>query len=80
MCPRVFRPLVIACLVIASSACQPQRPGMQAKDMGIGLAAYVEPTGAGPVGGRPTAYLGDMFSSEEAALAAKPPELASPTF
>ena len=76
MSPRVFHPMVIACLVIASSACQPQWPGMQSKDMGRSLAAHVEPTGAGPVG----AYLGEMFSSEEAALAGRPPESESPTF
>ena len=55
MSPRVFRPIVIACLVMASSACQPPRPGMQ--------AAYVGPT-AGPVGEQPAAYLGDLFSRE----------------
>jgi len=80
MCPRVFRPLVIACLVIASSGCQPQRPGIHSQNMGSVLAGYVEPAGAGPAGGRPVSYLGDMFSGEEAALASKPPEIESPTF
>jgi hypothetical protein len=72
MSPRVFRPIVIACLVMASSACQPPRPGMQ--------AAHVGPTAAGPVGEQPAAYLGDLFSREEAALASKPPESESPSF
>lgn len=80
MCPQVFRPLVIACLVIASSACQPQRSGIQSKNMGNVVAGYVEPAGAGPAGALPVSYLGDMFSGEEAALASKPPEIESPTF
>lgn len=80
MCTQVFRSLVIACLVIASSACQPQRPGIQSKNMGNVLPGYVEPAAAGPAGALPASYLGDMFSGEEAALASKPPEIESPTF
>ncbi len=80
MCHEMFRPLVFACLVIASSACQPQRPGIQTS-LANGLAGLVESAGASPIGGNPVTFFGDLFSNEEEALAAKPLELMmSPTF
>ena len=66
MSHEVFRPVVLACLAIASSACQPQGPGLQA-GMANGLAEKI-----------PATYFGDLFRAEEAALAAKPRETAEP--
>ncbi|WP_431276061.1 hypothetical protein ACQ858_07230 [Variovorax ureilyticus] len=81
MQPQVFRPIVFAGLVIVVfSACQPQRPAVHAALMDSDPAGYVGQAAASPVGTRPVTYFGDMFSKEEAALGAKPPELDAPTF
>ena len=79
MSPQAFRPLVLAWLVIASSACQPQIPNVHAKNTENSIAGYVKPR-ASPIGAHVATYFGDLFSREEDALASKPPELASPTF
>jgi len=80
MCPQILRPLVIAGLVIVTSACQPQRSAIETRNIDTSFAGHVGQSVAGPIGVRPAAYFGDVFSREEAALTSKPPESASPTF
>jgi len=80
MCREVFRPVVFACVVIASSACQPQRPGVQ-EGLANGLAGLVGSTEAIRSAGDTVTYFGDLFSKEEEVLAARPVEVVvAPTF
>lgn len=66
MCHEILRPVVLACLVLANSACQPQGPGIQAA------------MANGPAEKTPVIYFGDLFRAEEASLATMPRETAEP--
>ncbi|SEA41852.1 hypothetical protein SAMN05444680_102324 [Variovorax sp. YR216] len=80
MCPRAFRPIVFAALVIVISACHPQSATIQSRTSDSGMAGHLVRTEANPIAGGPAAYFGDLFSREEAALASKPADADSPTF
>jgi hypothetical protein len=81
MCPlRIFRAIAFVALGVAASACQPQRPSVAATKVGSFAAGHIQDRDARLVGARADAYFGDVFSSEEKALASKPPEVEAPGF